>query len=134
MKEAQSLAERGLALSQSDPDSLWVWTFRLLRAEALIGQLDVNQARAALAQPLPGGAEFDTLRTRQRYLQAMSYVAEGRLPDAMSALDLRLRRLTGVAAGPGHHGHLMRHPTIMAQRSFTRRSFAASQPHSRILF
>jgi CHAT domain-containing protein/Tfp pilus assembly protein PilF len=84
---SQSLAERGLALSEAQHDSVWTWTFRLLRAESLVLQQKLTETRTALTDPLPQAAEFDSLRARQKYLQARAYVTQGQLLEALDTLD-----------------------------------------------
>jgi len=89
--QAQLLAEQALADSSFSPDSTWPWTFRLLRAESLILQLNAKAARTDLTATLPPSAEFDSLRARQKYLQARAEVTEGRLQPALAILDDALR-------------------------------------------
>jgi CHAT domain-containing protein/Tfp pilus assembly protein PilF len=83
---AQSRAERGLDLVRSQ-SVRWQWTFRLIRAESLILQLKLAEARIDLSQPLPSAADFESLRARQKYLLAKEQVAEGSLLDALSTVD-----------------------------------------------
>src|SRR5258708_700057 len=71
LTEAQTLAERGLTLMQSAPESEWAWKFRLLRAETLISQLKLSDVAPLFASPLPGNAAFDSLRARRTYLGAL---------------------------------------------------------------
>ena len=42
--EARKLADRGVALTQSDPDTEWAWRLRLLLCEILLNQLELSQA------------------------------------------------------------------------------------------
>src|SRR5262249_37306643 len=87
LASAQSMAERGLALAGVQPDSLWAWNFRLLRAESLILQLKTDDARADVTAAPPGGAEFDAIRTRQKYLTARMQVARGQLQSALDTIE-----------------------------------------------
>src|SRR4029077_13505692 len=83
---AQSLGERGIALTDSQPGSSWAWTFRLLRAESLILQLKQLEAAQDLSDSLPPGREFDWLRARQKYLLARVQIDEGRLQQALETV------------------------------------------------
>jgi CHAT domain-containing protein/tetratricopeptide (TPR) repeat protein len=84
---AQLVAERALADGSFSPDSTWPWTFRLLRAESLILQLKAKDARPDLIDLIPPASAFDSLRARQKYLQARSEVTEGRLQSALAIID-----------------------------------------------
>ena len=84
---AQSLAERGLALAGPESGSRSAWTFRLLRAESLVLQVKAQEAHADLTDALPATREFDSLRARQKYLQARAAVTEGRLQAALDVVD-----------------------------------------------
>jgi hypothetical protein len=84
---ALSLAERGLALAQSQRSSLWEWTFRLLRAESLVFQSKPTDALADLTEPVPAAGEFDSLRARQQFLYAKTQLAEGKLQQALNTVE-----------------------------------------------
>jgi len=87
LTEAQTLAERGLDLTRSRPTSVSAWEFRLLRAESLILQLKATDPQADLTDEMPREAAFDSLRARQRYLQARANISQGRLKDALDAVE-----------------------------------------------
>jgi CHAT domain-containing protein/tetratricopeptide (TPR) repeat protein len=93
---ARSLADQGLAETQSSPDSTWAWTFRLLRAETLILQLKTKEARADLVETIPQTLGLDSLRARQKYLQARAELSDGHLIAALAIVD---DALTLPAAG-----------------------------------
>jgi serine/threonine protein kinase/CHAT domain-containing protein/tetratricopeptide (TPR) repeat protein len=84
---AQSLAERGLALAQSQRSSLWEWTFRLLRAESLVLQSTPTEAVTDLTDPLPATGDFDSLRARQQLLYAKTQVAERHIQEALNTVE-----------------------------------------------
>jgi CHAT domain-containing protein len=84
---AQTLAEHGLELTRLHSTDVWAWAFRLLRDESLILQLKTTDALADLAVELPRDAGFDSLRARQKYLQARANIAQGRLKEALDAVD-----------------------------------------------
>ena len=84
---AQSLAERGLALAQSQRSPLWEWTFRLLRAESLVLQSKPTDAVADLTEPLPAAGDFDSLRARQQLLYAKAQAADGQLQKALNIVE-----------------------------------------------
>src|SRR5262245_41393087 len=84
---AQLLAEQALADGSFSPDSTWPWAFRLLRAESLILQLKAKDARPDLIGPMPPASAFDSLRARQKYLQARAEVTEGHLQSALAIVD-----------------------------------------------
>jgi CHAT domain-containing protein/Tfp pilus assembly protein PilF len=79
-------AERGIALTQSDPQTATAWRFRLLRAEVQIARLEMAAALPDLQASLPDGKEFDLLRARQKYLHAQIQVAQGQLKPASESL------------------------------------------------
>jgi tetratricopeptide (TPR) repeat protein len=85
--EAQLLAEQALADGSFPPDSSWPSTFRLLRAESLVLQLNLKAARPDLTEVLPASPAFDTLRARQKYLQARAEVVEGHLQAALELIE-----------------------------------------------
>ena len=87
LSRAQELAERGLSLTQANPDSERAWTFRLLRAEILLERNNLTEAAALLERRLPDRAAFDPLRGRQAYLSARLRVARGSMREALSALE-----------------------------------------------
>src|SRR2546426_12423703 len=87
LSRAQELAERGLSLTQANPDSERAWTFRLLRAEILLERNNLTEAAALLERRLPDQAAFDPLRGRQAYLSARLRVARGSMREALSALE-----------------------------------------------
>lgn len=82
---AQSLSEAGFA--KSVPGSPWAWTFQFLRAEILIERLRLDEALPLVSRPLPPDRPYEPLRARQRYLEAMTDVARGRLQAALQTLD-----------------------------------------------
>jgi CHAT domain-containing protein/tetratricopeptide (TPR) repeat protein len=85
--KARSLAERGAALTASQPLSAWAWTFQLLRAEGFVLQRDLKAAAPLLRDSPPDGAEFDAPRARHAYLLARVRVAEGHLREAADTLE-----------------------------------------------
>jgi CHAT domain-containing protein len=85
--EAQARAEFGIGLTRSRPTSEPAWAFRLLRAESLILQLRSTEALADLTDDVPQGAAFDSLRARQKYLQARANVVRGRLSEALDVIE-----------------------------------------------
>jgi CHAT domain-containing protein len=90
--EAQTLAARGVALTRTQPDRQWTWTFDLLRAEILIARNDLAEVPPLLAVTLPPDARFAGLRSRQQYLEARLALARGKLPETSDLLE-RAREL-----------------------------------------
>ena len=68
-------------------DAVWTWRFQLLRADVLISRLEMDGAQALLEAPLPAGAEFDSLRARQKFLLARVLTTRGQLKPAAAAID-----------------------------------------------
>src|SRR5262245_10060564 len=89
--QALDVADRGLALTRSSPDSENAWRLRLLRAEILLAKPDLPQALPTLGQAIPDGASCAALRGRQEYLVARSQVLRGRLAEALTRLDKAAR-------------------------------------------
>jgi CHAT domain-containing protein/Tfp pilus assembly protein PilF len=85
--EARLLADRGITLTDRQPDSLWHWRFRFLRGEILIARRELAEVRPLLDATIVPGPQFDPLRVHQAYLRARAQLAEGRLPDALATLD-----------------------------------------------
>ena len=56
---ARTLADQGVALTRSQPDSEWAWRFTLLLSEVLIRKHDLPEAHRLLDAELPEGAAFD---------------------------------------------------------------------------
>ena len=82
---AEQLADRALAVEH--PDAQSAWRVRLLRAEILVAERRLQEVQPLLDQHLPDEAAFETLRGRQRYVQAAALVAQNRLPDALGAVE-----------------------------------------------
>src|SRR5262249_26049123 len=84
---AQAIAERGLERTRAQANSYAAWTLRLLRAESLVLQQKIADARAALDGAMPASPEFESLRARQKYVEARALIAEGRLRDALDRVE-----------------------------------------------
>src|SRR5262249_46118588 len=84
---AQAIAERGLERTRAQANSYAAWTLRLLRAESLVLQQKIADARAALDGAMPASPEFESLRARQKYVEARALIAEGRLRDALDTVE-----------------------------------------------
>jgi tetratricopeptide (TPR) repeat protein len=87
LADALSVAQRGVALTDSRPDSPWAWTFRLLRSEAQILRREFAEALPPLSLTLPDTEGFRSLHARQQYLLARAQVAQSRLEEALGTLD-----------------------------------------------
>lgn len=92
LAHALDVADRGLALVKSTPESGAAWRLRLLRAEILLAKPDLPQALPTLTQPMPDGASFAALRGRREYLVARSQVLQGRLAESLATLDQAARQ------------------------------------------
>jgi CHAT domain-containing protein/Tfp pilus assembly protein PilF len=79
LKVALSKARDGLTMAGSSRDAVWEWTFRLLRAETLILQLNPTDALTDLTEAMPLEPEMRSLRARQHYLNGKASVARGDL-------------------------------------------------------
>src|SRR5689334_21547888 len=62
LADAEKLAEQGIERTRARPDSVASWTFRLLRAESLVLQQKIGDARSVLAGSVLPGPEFESLR------------------------------------------------------------------------
>src|SRR5260370_7532616 len=87
LADARTWADRGIALTKSDPDSEWAWKFRLLQGEVRLASLQLEQMLPLLKETLPAGPRFDALRARQKYLEARTRVVQGRMPEALPTLE-----------------------------------------------
>jgi CHAT domain-containing protein/Tfp pilus assembly protein PilF len=97
LADARTWADRGIALTKSDPDSEWAWKFRLLQGEVRLASLQLEQMLPLLKETLPAGPRFDALRARQKYLEARTQVVQGRMPEALATLEKA--RLLAVSDG-----------------------------------
>jgi CHAT domain-containing protein len=89
--EARTLAERGLSLSQ--PDSEWAWTFRLFRGEILLLQHQPSEVGPLVSAALPASTPFESVRGRQKYLEARLLLTQNKLADALAALETARRHV-----------------------------------------
>jgi CHAT domain-containing protein/tetratricopeptide (TPR) repeat protein len=87
LSDAQDLADRGIASTRRAPDSLWAWTFRLLRADIHVSENELTEARPDLEASLPADTSFNGLRARQQYLQARVEIADGHLREALDRVE-----------------------------------------------
>jgi CHAT domain-containing protein len=91
LNQAQTLAERGAALSGSvagaTVPSQWPWKFRHLLAEVHISRLDFKQALPILDEAIPAARELDRVRARQKYLLARVQVPRGAFAEAQQSLQ-----------------------------------------------
>jgi CHAT domain-containing protein len=87
LADAMGWADQGVALTRSQPDSVWAWRLRLLREEILVAQLRLPEVLPLLSVSLPGGSQFDRLRVRQKYIEARTQVIQGRLQGALDTMD-----------------------------------------------
>jgi CHAT domain-containing protein len=85
--EALTQVDRAQSRIESEPQSVRAHQFRLLRAEILIAKPDLRTASELLGSGIPEGAEFASLRARERYLRARLQVAQGRLEEALATAD-----------------------------------------------
>lgn len=80
--DALALAERGKILAGNRPNSIWIWKFRLLHAEALSSLGRADEALIELSQQPPGTPEFAELRARLRLRRGRAYMAKGKYGEA----------------------------------------------------
>jgi tetratricopeptide (TPR) repeat protein len=74
---ARTLAEQGVALTRSQPDSPWAWRFTLLHAEVRLRKRELPEGRELLKATLPAGAGYDLLRARQQFLRGFGQLLDG---------------------------------------------------------
>jgi len=97
LSEARRLADLG-SQQTGQPDSVWSWKFRLLRAEiALVGGERADVA-ATVTSAVPDGAGYAWIRAKQKYLHAQLTVVQGRAADALPILDDANRLATLASA------------------------------------
>src|SRR6188768_3359351 len=87
LAEVDRYVAQGLALTATEPQSVWAWRFKLLGVEAQISRLALADAEQALAAPVPAGPDFNVIRGRQKFLQARVKVLQGKLKEAASTLE-----------------------------------------------
>jgi tetratricopeptide (TPR) repeat protein len=76
---AATQAQQGLLLAEASSDPYWDWTFRLLRAETQLLELNFAAATADLTQAIPPDPKFAPLQARQHYLNGKACVTRGDL-------------------------------------------------------
>jgi CHAT domain-containing protein len=94
---AQKLADTGATQHLFESDSPWHWRFRLLSCEVAILRRDFSAAQAILNDRLPDAPAFDSLRARQRLLDAKLDVERGQFRSAHEKLA-RARSVEGSDA------------------------------------
>ncbi len=93
---ALAVAGQGLSQAEKRGDALWVWKFRLLKAEVLLGQGNAAPAVKLLTGDMPAAPAFDELRGRQ--LLDLGWAAsnvsdwEGSLPYFQQAARIARRQ------------------------------------------
>ena len=83
---AQALVERGVKLTETEPDAVAAWRIRLLRAEVAIAGLEMAAALKDLEATPPAGDAFNLIRARQKYLQSQIQLVRGQLKPALEGL------------------------------------------------
>jgi CHAT domain-containing protein len=87
-----------LALEGADPTSPLATQVRLLRAEVLLLQRDVDGASALIDAPVPAGLDFERLEARRAYLIGFREMMSGRLAEAATTLDGAIARAKAAGA------------------------------------
>ncbi len=91
LHQALALADRGWARWQRRPDSETHWEFRLLRAQVLIHQGKAPEASALLAEELPPGDRFASLRVRRLMCLGRVHFLQADYPASRRLLEEALR-------------------------------------------
>jgi CHAT domain-containing protein/tetratricopeptide (TPR) repeat protein len=94
LPDAQKLADEAAVRVSVSANALWHWRFRLLSCEVAILRRDFPAAQAVVKDQLPDGQAFDSLRARQRLLEAKLQVEQGRLRPGHEILA-QARQLAG---------------------------------------
>lgn len=84
---ALAIADDGLSRYQDQPDSPWYWSFRLLKAEVLLGERDTTRAATVLPDPAATLPQASELRTRLLIDQGWLSYALGDYPGSLRFLD-----------------------------------------------
>ncbi len=90
---AATLADQGVALTRSQPDSSWARRFVLLLGEVRLRKHELPEARALLDVELPEGPAFDILRARRQFLIGFGQLLAADRKGAAQTLE-RARSLT----------------------------------------
>src|SRR5262245_2953432 len=85
LADARALTERGISLAT--PDSVWGWTFRLLRGEILLLQHQPAEVLPLVSAEVPPERSFDPVRARQKYLAALVQRSQNRFAEALATLE-----------------------------------------------
>lgn len=104
---ALTIADDGLARYPARPDSRWYWSFRLLKAEVLLGERDTSQASALLPDP-------SVALTQAPDLQVRLLIDHGWLRYALGDYRASLRFLDDALALASPRGL----PQLAAQAEF----------------
>ena len=74
---ARTLADQGVALTRSQPQSVWAWRFTLLQSEVLLRKHELPEAHRLLETDPPPGAALDVVRARHLFLRGFNQLLEG---------------------------------------------------------
>ncbi len=84
---ARTLADQGVAITRSQPDSPWARRFMLLLGEVRLRRHELPEARALLNVEFPEGPDFDLLRTRRQFLLGFDQLLAGDRKAAAETFD-----------------------------------------------
>ncbi len=95
---ARTLADQGVALTRSQPDSVWAWRFTLLQSEALLRKHELPEAHRLLDADPPPDAAFDVVRARHLFLRGFNQLLEGDRRGAAETMARARNLATSVPA------------------------------------
>jgi CHAT domain-containing protein len=97
LADAQQRADDAATRAPADANPFWHWRFRLLSSEIAILRRDFPAAERVVRAQLPDTPALDSLRARQRLLEAKLQVEQGKIRGGHETLALA-RQLAGSDA------------------------------------
>ena len=82
LAKAEIEAGRGISLAEGRKDAVYLWRFRLLRAEVMLYHLRAEEVLANLSEPVPAGPAFAALAARKQMLEGQAQSILGRADQA----------------------------------------------------
>ena len=96
LREAAKIAHLESRRYEKSGPAPWYWKFRLLEAEALLGQGKVKEANSLLSKPVPANLESNQIEVRRQYDRAAALYGSGHPHEALSTLE----QIRGSATDP----------------------------------
>ena len=98
MARARLLCDQGLTSAGNQPDSPWLWKFRLLHDEIRLISRELGEPFPNLDATLPERTDFGWVRAKQQQLKGQFALVRNRFPEAVETLTEAGRLATAASA------------------------------------